>query len=98
MRLSNTVVILALCTEAALAADLPGGTDPSKGEPPPGDSVKGTLLKIEGGYFVIEGHDGEQVRVHVDESTKLDRVLVGDKVKAYITRKGHVTALERAEK
>ncbi len=67
-------------------------------EQPTGESVKGTLLKIEGQYFVIRGHDGEQVRVHVDESSKLDRVVEGDMVKAFITKKGHVTTLQRLEK
>ena len=89
-------LILGLGIGAAVAAGVPA--DPSKGEQLTGDSVKGRLLKIEGDYYVIEGEDGEQVRLHVDKSTNLEPVVVGDKVKAYITRKGHVTTLERAEK
>ena len=67
-------------------------------EQPTGESVKGTLLKIEGQYFVIRGHDGEQVRVHVDETSKLDRVMEDDMVRAFITKKGHVMTLQRLEK
>ncbi len=58
---------------------------PSIGERLTKDAVKGTLMKMDGEYYVIKNDDGEQVRVHVDKSTKLDKVVVGDKVKAYVT-------------
>jgi hypothetical protein len=53
---------------------------------------------MDGEYYVIKNDDGEQVRVHVDKSTMLDKVVVGDKVKAYVTDKGHVTTLQRQDK
>ena len=71
---------------------------PSIGERLTKDAVKGTLMKMDGEYYVIKNDDGEQVRVHVDKSTKLDKVVVGDKVKAYVTDQGHVTTLQRQEK
>jgi hypothetical protein len=55
-------------------------------------------MKIEGEYFSIKDNDGKLVRLHVDKSTKLDKVMEGDKVKAYTTDKGHVTTLQRVEK
>lgn len=61
------------------------------------DSVKGTLMKIEGEYFWIKDDDGQQIKVHVDKSTKMDKVVVGDHVKAFITDKGHTTTLQRAD-
>ena len=61
------------------------------------DTVKGTLMKMEGEYYWIKDDDGKQVKIHVDKSTKLDKVVVGDKVKAYITDKGHTTTLQRQE-
>ena len=61
------------------------------------DTVKGTLMSMQGEYYSIKDTDGKEVRVHVDKSTKLDKVLVGDKVKAYITDKGHTTTLLRDE-
>ena len=36
--------------------------------------------------------------MHVDKSTKLDKVVEGDKVKAYVTEEGHTTTLQRQEK
>lgn len=71
---------------------------PSMGERLTKDAVKGTLMKIDGEYYVIQNTDGEQVRVHADKSTKLDKVVEGDKVKAYVTDQGHVTTLQRQEK
>lgn len=61
------------------------------------DAVKGTLMKMEGEYYWIKDNDGKEVKIHVDNSTKLDKVVVGDKVKAYITDKGHTTTLQRAD-
>jgi translation initiation factor IF-1 len=39
----------------------------------------------------VRSDDGKEVRVHVDTSTNMDKVLRGDRVKAYITDQGHVT-------
>ena len=60
------------------------------------DTIKGTLMKVEGEYYVIKDDDGKQHRIHVDKSTKLDKVLPGDLVKAYVTDQGHTTTLQRA--
>lgn len=62
------------------------------------DAVTGTLLSQEGEYYVIKDNDGKQYRLHVDKSTKLDKVVEGDLVKAYVTDQGHVTTLQRKEK
>ena len=59
------------------------------------DTIKGTLMKIEGEYYVIKDTDGVQHKIHVDKSTKLDKVVSGDLVKAYVTDKGHTTTLQR---
>ena len=61
------------------------------------DAVKGTLMKMDGEFYQIRNTDGELVKVHVDKSTKLDKVVEGDMVKAYVTDKGHVTTLQRVE-
>jgi hypothetical protein len=61
------------------------------------DTVKGTLMKIDGEHYWIKDNDGKEVRIHVDKSTKMDKVVEGDHVKAYITDKGHTTTLQRQE-
>jgi len=61
------------------------------------DTVKGTLMKIDGEHYWIKDNEGKEVRIHVDKSTKMDKVVEGDHVKAYITDKGHTTTLQRQE-
>jgi hypothetical protein len=62
------------------------------------DAVKGTLMQMNGEHYVIKDDNGKEIRVHVDTSTKMDKVVKGDRVKAYITEKGHATTLQRVEK
>ena len=52
-------------------------------------------MKIEGEHYVIKDDEGVQHKIHVDKSTKLDKVVAGDMVKAYVTDKGHTTTLQR---
>ena len=59
------------------------------------DAIKGTLTSIQGEYYSIRDTDGQQHRIHVDKSTKLDKVVPGDLVKAYVTDQGHTTTLQR---
>jgi hypothetical protein len=98
--LVSMMVVFGLSAGPILAADPMKEKEatPSMGERLTKDAVKGTLMKMDGEHYVIKNDDGEQVRVHVDKSTKLDKVVVGDKVKAYVTEQGHVTTLQRQEK
>jgi hypothetical protein len=59
------------------------------------DMIKGTLMRTEGEYYFIKDNDGKEQKIHVDTSTKLDKVLPGDMLKAYVTDQGHTTTLER---
>ena len=68
---------------------------PTLGERITKDAIKGTLMKKSGEFYTIKDNDGMEHKVHVDKSTKLDTVAEGDKVKAYVTDKGHVTTLQR---
>ena len=62
------------------------------------DTVKGTLMRSDGEQYWIKDDNGKEIRIHVDMSTKMDKVVKGDHVKAYITEKGHATTLQRLEK
>lgn len=70
---------------------------PTVGERLTKDTVKGSLMRVDGEYYWVKDTDGKEVRLHVDASTKLDKVVKGAKVKAYITESGHTTTLQRAE-
>ncbi|SLM47460.1 conserved exported protein of unknown function [Nitrospira japonica] len=70
---------------------------PTLGERLTKDTVSGTLMKMEGEYYWIKDNDGKETRIHVDKSSKIDKVVVGDHVKAYVTDRGHTTTLQRAD-
>ena len=89
------VALLAWSSAFVWAADLQQETALLEADTLTSDSVIGILLKIDGEYFIIEGHDGEQLRVHVDETTDWEQVDVGDSVRAFLTRNGHVTTVQR---
>jgi hypothetical protein len=94
-----TIVALGFGAGIVAAADPMSDKEakPTIGERFTKDTVKGTLMNMQGEYYSIKDSDGRETKVHVDRSTKLDKVVVGDKVKAYITDKGHTTTLQRDE-
>ena len=94
-----TVAILGVGTGIAEAANPMSDKEakPTLGERVTKNTIKGTLMKIEGENIWIKDTDGKESRIHVDKSTKLDKVVVGDTVKAYITDQGHTTTLQRDE-
>ena len=94
-----TIVALGLGTGIAAAADPMSDKEasPTIGERLTKDTVKGTLMSMQGEYYSIKDTDGKESKVHVDRSTKLDKVVVGNKVKAYVTGKGHTMTLLRGE-
>ena len=94
-----TVVILGFGAGIVGAADPMAEKEakPTLGERITNDTVKGTLMRVDGEYYWVKDTDGKEIRLHVDASTKLDKVVKGDKVKAYITDQGHTTTLQRDE-
>jgi hypothetical protein len=94
-----TVVILGFGAGIVGAADPMAEKEakPTLGERITKDTVKGTLMRVDGEYYWVKDTDGKEIRLHVDASTKLDKVVKGDKVKAYITDQGHTTTLQRDE-
>ena len=97
--LALTVVMLGVGAGIASAADPMAGKEakPTLGERITKDSVKGTLMRVDGENYWVKDTDGKEIRLHVDASTKLDKVVKGDRVKAYITDTGHTTTLQRDE-
>ena len=94
------LLAIGFSTGQALAADPMKDKEatPSMKERITKDAVTGTLMKVDGAYYSVKDSDGKQHRLHVDKSTKLDKVVEGDMVKAYVTDQGHVTTLQREEK
>ena len=59
------------------------------------DAIKGTLLKTDGEFYWIKDDDGVETQIHVDKSTKMDNVGIGDEVIAYVNNDGHATTVQR---
>lgn len=92
------MMTLSLNTGMLVATDLPLEQDdkPSVGEGLIDQTtVKGKLVKIEGTDYWIQVADSQVMRVHVDGSTKGEKVAEGDKVKASVTDERHATTLQR---
>ena len=57
-------------------------------------TIKGDVQMIEGEFYFVKDTTGHQVRLHVNNETKLeDRIKVGDKIEARVTPEGHVMAM-----
>ena len=59
------------------------------------DAVTGEVTDFGKRYVAVRQDNGETVRVRVDESTKMDTVQVGDRVKAYTDDAGYASTLQR---
>lgn len=61
-------------------------------------TVKGDLLKIEGESYVVHDLKGKEVRLHVDQTTKLEggTFKTGDKIEAQVTDKNHAISMVHA--
>lgn len=59
------------------------------------ESVKGKVNDIGSTYVSIRSDDGESRRVRVDDQTKMDQVVVGDQVKAYVSEDGYASTIQR---
>jgi membrane protein implicated in regulation of membrane protease activity len=66
-------------------------------DPTPAKTIQGEILRIDGVFYVVRDHAGQEVRVHVDDKTdRLDHAVlqVGDPVRVYVTPDGHATSIK----
>jgi hypothetical protein len=59
------------------------------------DGVTGKVVRIDGESYHIHTKEGKEVRVHVDESTRMDEVSVGDEVHLYMAKNGHAAFVQK---
>jgi len=64
---------------------------------PGSQAVKGDLLRIDGEFYVVKDTSGKEVRLHVDETSKLEGTFkAGDKIEAQASDKGHALSIKPA--
>jgi hypothetical protein len=88
-------VLAILCALGLTAATLvQSAPTPTEGSP----VVQGTLMEIDGPFYVIMDSSGKEQRVHVDKSTVIiGNVQPGAQVKAEVTKDGHASAVAIVE-
>src|SRR3989442_1839937 len=79
-------------------ASLGHGSEPIPTDSPKGAAsdltIKGDVQMIEGEFYFVKDTTGHQVRLHLNNETKLeDRIKVGAKIDAVVTPHAHVMAL-----
>ncbi len=96
----------AISTSAAAASALLGSVPESLPAPKPGQhdskpglawkTVGGTVKSIQGDVYTVEDFDGNQMKVHVGQSTKHLRghKKVGDSIRAEITHGGFANSIQ----
>lgn len=84
-------VLAILCVfELTTSSFVQSAPTPNEGSP----VVQGTLMEIDGSFFVIMDSSGKEQRVHVDKSTMIiGKVQPGAQVKAEVTKDGHASAV-----
>jgi Cu/Ag efflux protein CusF len=90
-----TVALSAAALGCSKSAAERRAASPTFGERVKQDSVTGRVHDIGAKYVSIKETDGVTTRVRVDDHTKMDRVAVGDQVKAYISEDGYATTIQR---
>ncbi len=102
--MTHTFLHMALVATVALSAAALGCTQtaaerraasPTLAERVKQDTVTGKVHEVGAKYLSIRESDGETQRVRVDDHTKMDRVAVGDRVKAYVSEDGYATTIQR---
>ena len=99
---TSTVVMLsaALALQLAAAGCAKNASErraasPTMSERISKESVKGRVNDIGARHVSIRDGRGESRRVRVDDETKMDQVVIGDQVKAYVSEDGYASTIQR---
>jgi hypothetical protein len=97
------VTVVTLFTVLTILAGLPACSSsrearPSLTERFSNETVTGRLVKQDGDYYWLRDNDGREFRIYVDDDTKMDKIVPGDLVKAYIEKGPHATTVQRLDR
>lgn len=60
-----------------------------------GRTIRGEVLRVEGGNYFIKDLDGKEVRLHTDKTTEILRTIQqGDQIEAKVTDQNHTQKLD----
>ena len=108
--LSSVVLIVSGCLSAGATEETLGlgivrgtlGASPDGevriGQPAGSQSLKGQVVSLEGGAYVLRGLDGTERRIPLDENTRIDRPAhVGDRIEAFLDRDGRTVLIRNID-
>ena len=62
-----------------------------------GKMIQGEVLRVEGDNYFVKGHDGKEVRMHIDKTTqKIGSFKQGDRIEAKVNDKNHALSIRSA--
>jgi hypothetical protein len=74
-------------------AGLRGEQDKLKG----GHMITGEVLRVEGENYFVKGQDGQEVRLHTDDTTqKTGNIRQGDRIEADVNDQNHALSIRSA--
>ena len=66
-----------------------------EGESQSANVIKGEILRIEGENYFVKGQDGQEVRLHIDQTTRMseNKLAQGDRIEATVNEQNHVLSI-----
>jgi hypothetical protein len=66
-----------------------------EGESQSAKTIKGEVLRIEGDNYVVKDQDGKEVRLHIDQTTKMSEKKLdqGELIEATVNEQNHVLSI-----
>ena len=62
-----------------------------------GKMIQGEVLRVEGDNYFVKGHDGKEVRMHIDKTTqKIRSFKQGDRIEAKVNDENHALSIRSA--
>ena len=63
-----------------------------------GHRIEGEVLRVEGKHYFVKGQDGQEVRLHTDQTTrKIGKISEGDRIVAVVNDQNHARSIRVAD-
>jgi hypothetical protein len=73
------------------------GDEMKGGQSKDGKMIKGEVLRVEGDNYFVKGHDGKEVRMHIDKTTEtIGSFKQGDRIEAKVNNENHALSIRSA--
>lgn len=65
-----------------------------------GETIQGEVVRVEGDHLLVKEKDGKEVRIHIDQTTKMsDKTLEqGDGIVATVDEQNHALSIQSSDR